>query len=341
MNGTSGKAAALASALAGLAVLAAGAGAVEVPARDVAAVLAAKLTGREAWLAGVPEMAARLVWEVRLPRIVTAACVGGSLALAGGLFQGLLRNPLADSYTLGVSAGGALGACLGILAGVGAHGVLAVPACSLAGAGAALAVVLALASARGRLDGLTMILAGVIVAATLQAGLGFVKFMAGENVAGLVFWLMGGFTAKTWAEAGLAAGGLVLGLGVSLGFARDLDVLCLGDEAAAALGVRVDLVRPGCLAAAAAVTAVCVSVSGIIGFVGLVVPHMVRLAVGPGHARLLPLSALAGAGLLLAADTAVRALLPHEAPVGVLTAMLGGPYFCWLFIRGGFGARRA
>jgi len=325
---------ALGTALACLILLAAATGAVAVPAAEVARILGAKLLGRPEWLAGLDDMPLRLVWEVRLPRILTAACVGAALALSGGVFQGVLRNPLADSYTLGVSAGGALGACLCLLAGFSGLGALSVPACALAGAVGALLVVLLLATARGRLDPLTLILAGVIVAATLQAAIGFVKFVAGENVAGLVFWLMGGFAGKSWPEAAVAGAGLGLGLVAALAWARDLDVLCLGDESAASLGVAVGRVRLGLLLAGALMTACAVAVSGIIGFVGLVVPHMVRLAVGPAHGRLLPLSALGGALLLLGADTAVRGLLAHEVPVGVLTALIGGPYFCLLFLKG-------
>ncbi|GAB6036927.1 iron ABC transporter permease [Fundidesulfovibrio butyratiphilus] len=325
---------ALIAALALLVAWAASNGPAPLPAGLVGRILAGKLLACSSCLDGVGDVAQRLVLEIRLPRIVAAGAVGAALALSGGLFQGLLQNPLADSYTLGVSAGGALGACLGLLAGVGGHGELALAACSLAGSLAALAVVLTLATARGRLDPVTLVLAGVIVSATLQAGLGFVKFLAGDNVAGLVFWLMGGFVAKTWSEAWLALGGLGMGLAGAVAFARDLDALCAGDETAKGLGVNVAAVRLGLLVCASACVAACVAVSGIIGFVGLVVPHMVRLAAGPAHRRLLPLSALAGAVLLLAADTAVRTVLPHEVPVGVLTALLGGPYFCLLFVRG-------
>jgi len=321
-------------ALAALIVAAAGSGAVPVPVADAARVLAARLTGNAGWLAGVPEMSVALVWDVRLPRILTALAVGCGLALSGALFQGVLRNPLADSYTLGVSAGGALGACLCLLAGFTGLGVLSVPVWALAGSLAALGVVLLMARAGGGFDAVTLVLAGVMVAATLQAAIGFVKFLAGENVAGLVFWLMGGLSAKTWAEAGVAWAGVCLGLPVALSLSRDLDALCLGDEQALALGVSVDRVRLALLGAAALMTACCVAVSGIVGFVGLMVPHVVRLASGPSHARLLPLSALGGMLLLLGADTATRALLAHEVPVGVITAMLGGPYFCLLFVRG-------
>jgi iron complex transport system permease protein len=221
-----------------------------------------------------------------------------------------------------------------LLAGFTGLGVLSVPAFALAGSLIALAAVLLMARAGGGYDAVTLVLAGVMVAATLQAAIGFVKFLAGENVVGLVFWLMGGLSAKTWAEAGIAWAGVCLGLPVALALARDLDALCLGDEQAAALGVSVDRVRLALLGAGALMTAASVAVSGIVGFVGLMVPHVVRLAAGPSHARLLPLSALGGMLLVLGADTASRALLVHEVPVGVLTAMLGGPYFCLLFLRG-------
>jgi iron complex transport system permease protein len=328
----------LALAVLALAVLAAGSGAVSVPAWDTARILAAKLMGRPEWLEGLPPSHAALVFDVRLPRILTAVAVGGSLALSGALFQGVLGNPLADSYTLGVSAGGALGACLCLLAGFTGLGALSVPAFALAGSLSALAAVLLMARSGGGFDPLTLVLAGVMVAATLQAAIGFVKFLAGENVAGLVFWLMGGLSSRTWAEAAVAWGGLASGLPVALWLARDLDALCLGDEQAAALGVDVARARLTLLCAAALMTACSVAVSGVIGFVGLIVPHAVRLALGPAHARLLPAAALGGMLLLLGADTATRAVLTREVPVGVLTAMLGGPYFCMLFLRGRAGA---
>lgn len=321
-------------ALAAMILVAAGSGSVSVPAMDTLRILAARLLGRPEWLANASDVAQTLVWDVRLPRVMTALAVGGALALSGAVFQGVLRNPLADSYTLGVSAGGALGACLCLLAGFTGLGVLSVPVWALAGSLAALAVVLLMSRAGGGFDALTLILAGVMVAATLQAAIGFVKFLAGENVAGLVFWLMGGLSAKTWAEAAIAWAGLGLGLPVALFLARDLDALCLGDEQAQALGVNVSGARLALLGAAALMTACCVAVSGIVGFVGLIVPHIMRLACGPAHGRLLPLSALGGMLLLLAADTASRTLPAHEVPVGVLTAMLGGPYFCLLFVRG-------
>ncbi|MFZ5427587.1 MAG: FecCD family ABC transporter permease [Thermodesulfobacteriota bacterium] len=324
----------LVSALAALVLTAAGSGAVSVVPMDTVRILGAKLMGRPEWLERVPGMAVALVWDVRLPRIATALAVGGALSLSGAVFQGVLRNPLADSYTLGVSAGGALGACLCLLTGFTAFGALSVPAWALAGSAVSLTAVLLMARAGGGFDAMTLVLAGVMVAATLQAAIGFVKFLAGENVAGLVFWLMGGLSAKTWAEAGIAWAGLALGLPAALFLARDLDAMCLGDEQARALGVPVSAARLALLCAAAAMTAACVAVSGIIGFVGLIVPHIVRIAAGPSHGRLLPLSVLGGMLLLLGADTASRTLLPHEAPVGVLTAMLGGPYFCWLFMRG-------
>ena len=321
-------------ALAALTVTAAASGAVPVALPDTLRILAAKLLGRPELCARVSDTAQTLVMAVRMPRIMAALAVGGALALSGAMFQGVLGNPLADSYTLGVSAGGALGACLCLFLGFTGFGTFSIPAFSLAGALGALIVVLLLSRVGGGFDTVTLVLAGVMVSATLQAGVGFVKFMAGDNVAGLVFWLLGGLSGRTWGEAALVWTGLAAGLCVALFLAKDLDALSLGDEHALALGVSVTRVRLTLLCAAAAMTAVSVAVSGIIGFVGLVVPHMARLLVGPGHRKLVALSVLGGMFLLLAADTASRTLLAHEPPVGVLTAMLGGPYFCLLFLRG-------
>ena len=321
-------------ALAALAIVSAASGDVPVGAWNTARILIAKLLGRHELLANVPDTAQILVWDVRLPRIMTALAVGGALALSGAMFQGVLGNPLADSYTLGVSAGGAFGACLCLFIGFAGFGTFSIPTFALAGALGALAAALLLSRVGGGFDTVTLVLAGVMVSATLQAGVGFLKFMAGDNVAGLVFWLLGGLSHSTWDKAALVWPALALGLCVALYLARDLDALSLGDEQALALGVSVTRVRLMLLGVASLMTAACVAVSGIVGFVGLVVPHMARLLIGPGHRRLLPLSVLGGMFLLLAADTAARTLLPHEPPVGVLTAMLGGPFFCLLFVRG-------
>jgi iron complex transport system permease protein len=298
---------------------------------EVARILAAKT-------AGMPEIAAALdpvhpvvVWEVRLPRILTAAIVGGGLAVAGAVYQGVLLNPLADPYTLGVSAGAAFGAALALLLGVDFLGVYSVPLCAFIGAAGTLAVVVYLSAAAGGLSSNNLILSGIVVAAILSAGISFLKYVADEQVAVIIFWLMGSFASRTWADVALTLTCVGLGLAVFVFFARDLNLMAMGERAAGSLGVDTRRVTLVLIVSASLVSAVCVSVSGIIGFVGLLVPHMMRALTGPDNRRLIPVSLLAGAILLLGADTTTRALLPTEIPIGVLTALIGGPFFCYIF----------
>ena len=313
--------------------LSAGMGYLKITWPDVLRVVGGSLTGDQALTAGLSESTRVIVMQVRLPRILTAAAVGGGLSLCGVVFQGILLNPLADPYTLGVSAGAAFGAALALLLNLTVAGIYSVPLCAFIGAIATLVLVIYLSSSAGGADANNLILSGIIVAAILSAGISYLKFVADEQVSVIIFWLMGSFAAKTWTDVGLTSIFLMAGLAVFLGYARDLNVLCLGRRAAASLGVDARRVPWILLATASLVTAACVAVSGIIGFVGLLVPHMMRALVGPDNRRLLPLSFLGGAMLLLLADTLTRAVLPHEIPIGVLTALIGGPFFCYLFRR--------
>lgn len=272
------------------------------------------------------EAHALVLWQIRLPRIAVSALAGAALALSGAVFQGLLRNPLADPYTLGVSSGAALGAAVLITLGISAP--WAVGAGAFACAGAALAAVIALAHTRGgHLSPSSLILAGVIVSSILSAALSFLKYLAGDQVASIVFWLLGSFAARTWTDACIVFVFLVPAVCAALWHAVDINIMTMGTQSAQTLGVDTQRVRLRLLAAASLAAAAAVSVSGIIGFVGLIVPHLLRLLTGPDHRSLLPLSLLGGAVLLAAADTVVRAVLPGEIPVGVLTALLAGPVF--------------
>lgn len=326
-------------ALPGLVIVATGMGYLPITAGEVARVLAAKLTGDGSYLAGLNRVLPVVVIDVRLPRILTSALVGGGLAVAGVIFQAILLNPLADPYTLGVSSGAAFGASLALLVNFTVLSSYSVPLFAFGGALAALVAVLALASGAGRFSATTLILAGVIVAAILSAGIGFIKYLADEKVSVIIFWLMGSFASKGWLDVGLTLAAALLALTVGLYFGRDLNIMALGPRAADSLGVDTVRTRKILLIVGSLVTAVCVSVSGIIGFVGLIVPHLLRFLVGPDNRRLLPLAFLAGALLLLAADTLSRAVLPKEVPIGVLTALLGGPVFCYLFRRRQLGRR--
>jgi len=319
--------------LAGSVVFAATLGYISLPLPAALNIMIARVFDQPSWITQYDPVWSTVVMEVRLPRILCATVVGAGLALAGVVFQGILLNPLADPYTLGVSAGAAFGASLALLVNFHLLGNLSIPLFAFAGAVATLFLVIYLSADGSGLSSSNLILSGIIVAAILSAGLSFIKYIADEQVSVIIFWLMGSFAARTWADVGLVMSAVGLGAGVCAYFARDLNLLALGERPAAALGVDFQRVTLILLVTASLVAAVCVAVSGIIGFVGLLVPHLMRMLVGPDNRCLLPASLLSGGLLLLAADTLTRAVLPQEIPIGVLTALVGGPFFCYVFRR--------
>lgn len=327
---------ALAAVAVALAAYSLASGHMRFPLADIAAGLWSGLAGGPSALSDSDMM---ILWEVRLPRIAVAALVGAALGISGAVFQGLLLNPLADPYTLGVSSGSAFGAAVVIAAGLLLPDAewLATPWMLTLGAFASacltLAAVVALAGGGNRLSPVNLILAGVIVSAILSAALSLIKYLVGDQVGSIVFWLMGSFLARTWSDAAVVAVFLLPAFAVAMWSAVDLNIMTMGDRAARALGVDTRRVRLTLLAAASLAAAAAVSVAGIIGFVGLMIPHVVRLVTGPDHRSLIPLSALGGAVLLLAADLQVRVTLPGEIPVGVITALLAGPAFLGIFRR--------
>ncbi|MEN8199341.1 MAG: iron ABC transporter permease [Thermodesulfobacteriota bacterium] len=314
-------------------IVSSGMGYMQIPVLDIIQILLGRISGNSELLAELDKATVFVVMDVRLPRILTAALVGGGLAVSGVVFQGILLNPLADPYTLGVSSGAAFGASLALLAGLILPGFLSIPLFAFAGGVATLFVVIHLSSFQGQISANSLILSGVIVGAILSAGISFIKYLADEQVAVIVFWLMGSFAAKTWADAGIVALALGLGLLIIFYYGRDLNIMSLGGRSADALGVETARTRKILLITASMVTAICVAVSGIIGFIGLIVPHLMRYLVGPDNRKLLPVSLFGGAILLLMADTVTRAVLPSEVPIGVLTALIGGPFFCIIFRR--------
>ncbi|WP_434056315.1 putative F420-0 ABC transporter permease subunit [Georgenia wangjunii] len=292
-------------------------------------------TAGAGWCAAEPltTIEQAIVWDGRAPRAVTAAAVGAGLAVCGGVMQALTRNPLADPYLLGISSGASLGAVAVLVLGVS----VILPVAAFAGALAALVLTLALATARGGgLSPVRTILAGVAVAQACSALVSFVIFSSatGDSYREILAWLLGSLGGATWADAAIAVGALAV-VGVFLtAQGRTLDAFTFGDVSAASLGIDVRRTRWLLLTAVALLTGALVSVSGAIGFVGLVLPHAVRLLVGARHHRLLPLAALGGAAFLLAADTAARSIAePRELPVGILTAAIGAPAFALLLRR--------
>lgn len=317
-----------------LVAFSAGLGYIRIPFAEVIRIVIGKILNHADLLYGTDEISRTVVTDVRLPRILTAAFVGAGLAMSGAVYQGILLNPLADPFTLGISSGAAFGASLAILF-FPSPNIYILPVFAFGGSALTLFTVIFLSSGstftRDGLSSNSLILSGIIVSSILSAGISFLKYIADEQVSLIIFWLMGSFASKTWLDVGVVSSVVLIGFPVIFYFARDLNVISLGDRMAATLGVDTRKVTLSLLLTASFVTAVCVSVSGIIGFIGLLIPHMMRSYSGPDNRRLLPVCFLAGAILMLSADTVTRALLPVEIPIGVLTALIGGPVFCWIF----------
>jgi iron complex transport system permease protein len=287
--------------------------------------------------AGQPQGAAAIVWQIRLPRVVMGTLAGAGLAIAGAAWQGVLRNPLADPYLVGASAGAAVGAAAALLFGVGGGTSLALPALAFAGSLAAVGVVYRLAAEPGRpLAVERLLLAGVAVSSLLSAVLSLLMLLRQDAFPQLYLWLIGGLGGRGWEHVALLAGyGGVAVMGLWWWVPR-LNLLQLGDQTARSLGVDHRRDPQILVGLAALLTAAVVSVCGMIGFLGLVVPHLARLLAGPDMRRSLPVSALLGATLLTLGDCAARTLwAPVEIPVGVLTALLGAPFFLFLLARRG------
>lgn len=321
-----------------LAVAAACIGVAGVAPADALAAIGARLGIGSSALGPVGDA---IVVDLRVPRILTACAVGAGLAIVGAVMQALVRNPLADPYLLGVSSGASVGAVLVLVTGLGAGiggalGGALLPAAAFAGGLLALLATLGLAGAAGGATPTRTVLAGVVVASAASAVVSLVIFWRadGDAFREILAWLLGSLASSSWSSATIALVGAALALPL-LASGRMLDALQLGDSAAGALGVDVRRTRWALLVACALVTGVLVSVSGAIGFVGLVVPHAVRLVVGASHALLLPASGLAGSIVLLVADTVARAAFdPRELPVGIVTALIGAPVFAALLLTG-------
>ena len=285
--------------------------------------------------AGVPESTVLILFQLRLPRVLLGALVGAALAAAGTLFQALFRNPMADPAIIGVSSGAALGAILVILAGGGAvAGGLAIPGAAFLGAVATAFLVYRLARLGPSVQVATLLLSGIAVAAIISAGISMVMTLSGQDIRSIYFWLLGGLGSASWQRLALAVPFVVLGVALAVSRAGDLNLTALGEERAGQLGLEVEGFKRLMLGTGSILTAAAVSVSGLIGFVGLMTPHILRLVVGSDHRRLLPASILGGASFMILADLAARtAIRPEEIPVGAVTALLGGPFFLYLLRR--------
>lgn len=284
---------------------------------------------------GDPDTVA-IIRHLRLPRAVQSALVGGALALSGTVFQALLQNPLADPFVLGVSSGAAVGAVFVVVLGLSAFGVWTVAVAAFLGSLAAIGLVLQIALATGRaMDGRVLVLAGVMVSALGNAAILLVlTFADAESFRSALFWLMGSNGGATISGVVLLGSVLAFGSVIFAGLSRSLNLFSIGDQTAAVLGVRVGVTKLVAFGTASLLTAVAVAVSGVIGFVGLVIPHAARILWGSDHRTLIPASVLLGAAFLTLADAVARtAAAPVELPIGAITALIGVPFFLWLLSR--------
>jgi iron complex transport system permease protein len=306
-------------------------GSVQVPPGDTVAIVIDRVLGTH--LSSGDAAMSAIVWDLRVPRVLTALIVGTGLAVAGATFQGLLRNPLADPYVLGTASGAALGAAIAYLLPVRAVvlGFGLVHVLAFVGALTAITVVWKLSRVSGLSPLTSLLLTGYAVASLLSAGLAMAMYLSGAALRQIFGFLLGSFDLASWERLAGALPIVVVGTVLILARARSLNALLLGEETASHLGINVGRERALLLALASLVTAAAVTISGLIGFVGLVVPHVVRLLVGPNARAVLPISAIWGANLLIFADLAAR--LAGDIPVGVVTAIIGAPFFLALLRR--------
>jgi iron complex transport system permease protein len=284
---------------------------------------------------GVSDAAEVIVLQLRLPRVLLAVLVGAGLGTSGMMFQGLFRNPLADPAVIGVSSGAALGAIVVIVAGAGAAAAgLLVSAAAFVGALLTAFLVYRLARIGPAVQVATLLLAGIAIAAAISSVMSLVMSFSGEQIRSIYFWLLGGLSARGWNSVEVVVPFLVIGIAGAASMVRDMNLMALGEERAAQLGVDVAVFKRRAIAIGALLAAAAVSVAGVIGFVGLMTPHVLRLFVGADHRRLLPAVLLGGAIFMVLADLIARvALAPEELPLGVVTALIGAPFFLWLLRR--------
>lgn len=300
-------------------------GVMSIPFSQVIAVLFGGGTGSQSWV----------IMNLRLPRVILAAMVGASLAIAGATMQGLFRNPMASPSVLGISSGAAFGAALAIILGVSwTNGSFAIPAMAFVFSFITLFLVYTVSRNRsGYVPVETLLLAGIAVGSLFSALVSAMEYFAGEQLSGVVFWMMGGLDEASWEQVAISIVPILLGCSVIMVLARDLNAMMVGEEQAGNLGINVNRTRLVLLVAASLVTAMAVSVSGVIGFVGLIIPHVVRILVGPDHRILLPASIVSGAIFMILTDTLARTVIaPAELPVGIITSLLGAPFFIYLLM---------
>jgi len=308
-------------------------GSTDISIKTIIKIIFGKIFNKENMLSEIKPSYQAIIWNIRLPRILSAVIIGAGLAVSGAVLQSLLMNPLADSYTIGVSSGAAFSAVLIIYLNILLiKFTLPIIPFAFIGAIGTLLLVIALSSIKGILNSVNLIIAGIIVSSIFSAGISLIKSISGESVSAIIFWLMGSLSAKNWHHVILGYSIITLCIIICFYYSHDLNIISFGEKEAGNLGINAKRVSLILLIFTSIITAVCVSISGIIGFIGLIVPHILRFIIGSDNRKLLPLTALLGAILLVSADTLARSLMNLEIPVGVITTLLGGPFFIYIFI---------
>lgn len=307
-------------------------GAANITMKDTLIILANKVGGFFSEEAAALGAKNTIIWELRFPRSILAFLVGGALALCGGVYQAIFKNPMADPFVLGISSGAAFGATLGIILAIPATfmGMNTVSAFAFIGAILSIFFVYNIAKVGKQANTTSLLLCGIAVNQLLTAIISFAMLMSANEMKKIYFWTLGSFSARGWDHVITVLPYILIGLVVILMMARELDIIVLGDETAVRFGVNVEKNKRILFIVTSLVMAACVSVSGIIGFVGLVSPHIVRLIWGPVHKRLLPMSFILGGVVLCACDTIARSIMSAEIPVGIITAIVGAPFFIYL-----------
>lgn len=307
-------------------------GAAKVGIKDIVNIIYGKISGNENIFSYLEDSTVYIIWNIRFPRIIVSLFIGGMLSIAGVTYQGILKNPMADPFVLGISSGAALGATIGIISKISFNilGLNFISIMAFAGALLVIFIVYNIARIKNEIPVTTLLLSGIAMSQFLTAILSTIMMLNDRDLNKIFFWTMGSLSGKGWESIINILPYAGLGIVILMYYAKDMDILLLGDESAKNLGVEADRVKKIILVTASVITAASVSVSGIIGFVGLIVPHIVRMFIGPRHIKLLPLSFVTGGGLMVICDTIARSIIAQEIPVGIITAILGGPFFIYI-----------
>lgn len=309
-------------------------GKAETNIKEVIKILYAKITAHDEILNNISSTKTTIIWDIRLPRILTAIIVGGGLAVSGAVLQAILMNPLADSYTIGISSGAAFGATIALYINFFISGIkLPVIVFAFIGAFFALGLAIFITHEKEHVPSVNLIIAGLVMSLFFQAAISFLKSLSGENIQEILFWLMGSLAAKSWSYLIFSFLLITVCVAVFLFYSDDINIMYLGDKEAISLGINTFRLRIILLVCVLLITAVCVSIAGIIGFIGLIIPHLLRFLIGSNNKSILPFSILLGGIFLLFADTAMRLLINNEIPIGIITTIFGGPFFIYVFIK--------